>query len=57
MGCKDTINLMECCVSSLDMAASSVGVVIEAVATLVPKVGLRELLLFKGLFLVYKHTM
>lgn len=42
IGSSDVIGIAKCCISSLDVAAFSVGVVIEAVSTLVPKVLLTE---------------
>ena len=38
IGSSDVIGIAECCISALDVAAHSVGIVIDAVATLIPKV-------------------
>lgn len=38
VGSSDVIGVAECCISSLDVAALSLGVVIDALSTLIPKV-------------------
>ena len=38
IGSSDVLGIAECCISSLDMAASSLGLVIQALVTLIPKV-------------------